>query len=93
MLRNLPATQETTVRSLAWEDPLEKGMTAHSSILAGTSHGQRSLVVYSPWGHKESDTTQQSALSVGTKRCFAREGSFARLPQPDPLGSISVANA
>ena len=32
-VKNLPAMQETWVRSLIWEDPLEKGMTAHSSIL------------------------------------------------------------
>ena len=34
MVKNLPATRETQVRSLGWEDPLEKGMTTHSSILA-----------------------------------------------------------
>ena len=34
MVQNLPAMQETQVRSLGWEDPLEKGMAAHSSILA-----------------------------------------------------------
>ena len=33
-VRNLPAVQETQVQSLGWEDPLEKGMTTHSSILA-----------------------------------------------------------
>ena len=33
-MKNLPATQETQVRSLGQEDPLEKGMTTHSSILA-----------------------------------------------------------
>ena len=33
-VKNLPAMQETRVRSLGWEDPLEKGMTTHSSILA-----------------------------------------------------------
>ena len=32
--KNLPAMQETQVRSLGWEDPLEKGMATHSSILA-----------------------------------------------------------
>ena len=32
--RNLPAMQETCVQSLVWEDPLEKGMAPHSSILA-----------------------------------------------------------
>ena len=34
MIKNLPAMQETQVRSLSLEDPLEKGMTTHSSILA-----------------------------------------------------------
>ena len=34
IVKNLPATQETQVRSLSWEDPLEKGMATHSSILA-----------------------------------------------------------
>ena len=34
MVKNLPAMQETQVQSLGWEDPLEKGMTTHSSILA-----------------------------------------------------------
>ena len=34
MVKNLPALQETQVRSLGWEDPLEKGMATHSSILA-----------------------------------------------------------
>ena len=33
MVKNLPAVQETWVRSLAWEDPLEEGMATHSSIL------------------------------------------------------------
>ena len=48
-----PAMWETWVQSLGWEDPLEKGTAAHSSILAwGISHGQRSLAGYSPWGHK-----------------------------------------
>ena len=34
MVKNPPAVQETMVRSLDWEDPLEKGMATHSSILA-----------------------------------------------------------
>jgi len=34
-VKNLPAVQETWVQSLGWEDPLEKRMTIHSSILAG----------------------------------------------------------
>ena len=52
MVKNLPAMQETQVQSLGQEEPLEKGMATHSSILAGKSHGQRSLVGYSPVGCK-----------------------------------------
>ena len=35
LIKNLPAMQETWVRSLGWEDPLEKGKATHSSILGG----------------------------------------------------------
>ena len=58
--------QETWVRSLGWEDPLEKRMTAHSSTLPGEFHGQRSLAEHSPWGHKESETAEQLTLSPRT---------------------------
>ena len=34
MVKSLPAVQETSVQSLGWEDPLEKGMATHFSILA-----------------------------------------------------------
>ena len=34
MVKNTPAVQETWVRSLSWDDPLEEGMATHSSILA-----------------------------------------------------------
>ena len=34
VVKNLPAMQETQVRSLGWEDPLEKGMATYSRILA-----------------------------------------------------------
>jgi len=34
LVRNLPVVQETQVQSLGWEDPLEKGMAIHSSIVA-----------------------------------------------------------
>ena len=39
------------------EDPLEKGMRTTLVFLPGESHGQRSLAGNSPWGHKESETT------------------------------------
>ena len=56
-LKHLPAMRETWVRSLGREDPLEKEMATYSRILAGESHGWRSLVGYSPQGRKELDTT------------------------------------
>ena len=57
--------QETRVCSLGWEDPLEEEMAAHSIFLPGEFNGQRSLVGYSPWGLKESDTTEE-IWQVGT---------------------------
>ena len=57
--------QGTQVRSLGWEDPLEKGMATHSySPILGWEipnkiPRQRNLVGYNLWGHKESDTTEQ----------------------------------
>jgi len=53
----LPAMRETRVRFLGGDNPLEKVMATHSSILPGESHGQRRLVGHSPWGCKESDMT------------------------------------
>ena len=46
------------VQSLSWEDPLENEIATHSTILAWKSHGQRSLVGYSPQGRNESDMTE-----------------------------------
>ena len=54
----LPVVRETLVRSLGWEDALEKEMATHSSTLPGKLHGLRSLVGYSPWGPKELDMTE-----------------------------------
>ena len=51
--------QETWVQSLGQEDPLEKGMTTHFSILAWRIPWTEEPGGYSPWGHKESDTSVQ----------------------------------
>ena len=58
-MKNLPAMWETWVRSLGWEDPLEKGMATHSSLLAWTipwteEPGRRQFM-----GHKELDMTER----------------------------------
>ena len=60
-VKNLPAVQEpqkTWIQSLFQEYPMEKGMGAHSSIIAWRIPWQMSLAGYSPWGHKESYTTE-----------------------------------
>ena len=51
-----------------WEDPLDLEMATHASILAWEIHGQRSLVGYSPWGRKESDTTERAHSSSSHKQ-------------------------
>ena len=58
MVKNLPAGQEPWVWSLGWEDPLERGMATHSSILAWRVPRTEGLVGYSPRGHRESEMTQ-----------------------------------
>ena len=60
--------QETCVRSLSWEDPLEKGITTHSSILAWripwTEQPDR---LHTPWGRKELDTTNIFTFTTGVQ--------------------------
>ena len=58
-VKYLPTMQETQVRSLGWEDTLEKEMTTTPVFLPGEFLGQTSLEGYSPWGCKELDTTEQ----------------------------------
>ena len=58
-VKNLPAMQETQVPSLGQEDPLEKGIATHSSILAWRiPWTEKSGGLYSPRGRKESNTTE-----------------------------------
>ena len=66
-LLTIQERQETGVRSLGREDPLEEEMATHSSILIWRFHGQRSLVGYDSWDRKELDTTdvtEQSTAAV-----------------------------
>ena len=55
LVKNLPAMQEPWVQSLGWEDPLEKGMAAHSSILAWRIPWTEEPGGLQSRGHKESD--------------------------------------
>ena len=62
------------VLSLIWEDPLEKEMATHSSLLAGKSHGQRNPACCSPWGHKivghDLVTEQQQTVTTYLSECL-----------------------
>ena len=63
MVKNLLAMQETHVRSLGWEYPLEEGMQPTPVFLLGEFQGQRNLAGYSPWSHEELDTTERLTLT------------------------------
>ena len=65
LVKNLPAMQETGVRSLGWENPLEKGKATTSVFWPGEFRG-----LCSPWSCKESDMTEQLSLHVFF--CFYR---------------------
>ena len=66
MVKNLPATRETWVPPPGQEDPLEKGMATHCSILAWIIPWTEQSGGYSSWGYRESDTTEQLTY----KQCF-----------------------
>ena len=58
-LKRLPTMWETQVRSLGWEDPLEKKMATHSSILAWRIPWMEEPDELQSMGRKESDTTER----------------------------------
>jgi len=58
MVKNLPAKQENQLQSLGQEDPLEKRMAIHASIVAWRIPWKEEPGGYSPWGHRESDMTE-----------------------------------
>ena len=61
-VKNLPAMQETQVPSLDWEDPLEKGMATHTSILAWRLPRTEEPGGLQSMGRKELDITEQLTL-------------------------------
>ena len=64
MVNNLPAIWETWARSLGWEDGLEEGMAAHSSILAWRIPMDRGAWQGTVHGVAESDMTERLILSL-----------------------------
>ena len=68
MVKNLPARQETWVRSLDWDDPTP-------IFLPGEFYGQSNLAGYSPWGHKESDVTERVIHTHMLRWCSGKESA------------------
>ena len=109
MVKNLPAMQETWVRSLGQEDPWRRECLSTPVFLPGESSGLRSQAGYSPWGHKESDITEQLTLAAAAAakllqscptRCDPIDGSPPGSPVPGILQArtlewvaISFSNA
>jgi len=89
-LKRLPAMQETWLPSLGWEDALEKEMPWKRQptpvFLPGESHGWGSLVGYSPWGRKESETTEWLHF-FSPRRLICKGEKTIRI---DVMGAISV---
>ena len=68
MVKRLSTMWKTRVWSLGWEVPWRRKWQSIPVLLPGKSHGQRSLVGYSPWGLKESDTTERSSSPILWKK-------------------------
>ena len=88
-VKNLPEMQEMGVRSLGWEDPLEREWQPTPVFLPGESHEQRSLAGYSPWGCKKVGTqfnNKMKLVNLLTKRVKRKlrdpEGSSCRKHPP-----------
>ena len=87
MVKNLLAVRETRVQSLVGKIPWKRKWQPTPVFLPGKFHGQRGLVGYSPWGHKESDMTEWLPhWPVQDFRFFhAQFGSFSSLLRFVPL--------
>ena len=74
MVKKLPAVQKPRLQSLGQEDPLEKRMATNSIILSW----RIPWTGYSPWGHKESDTTER--LTQGCVQWSTQRNGLGGLP-------------
>ena len=94
-LKCLPAMWETWVQSLGREIPRRRKWQPTPVFLPGESHGQRSLVGYSPWGRKESDMTErlhfhfsQFSRLVVSYSLWSHGLQQARPPCPSPTPGV-----
>ena len=68
MVKNPPAIQETGVRFLSWKDPLEKGTTTHSSVLAWRI----------PWTEEPAGLQSMESQRVGQDSMLPIQGAWVR---------------
>ena len=98
VVKNLSAVLETSevqVQSLGQEDPLEEELVPTPVLFLGKSHGQRSLVGCSPWGHKELDTTELLSRHIHThafNTCIFSARDIPSLLSAGALGSTSAVH-
>ena len=87
-VKSLPAVWETRVQSLCQEIPWRRKWQPTPVFLPGESHGQRNLAGYSPWGRKESDTTERLhfhfSLSIYIFQCYSLKSSHPYLLPQSP---------
>ena len=76
MVKHLPTMQETQVPSLGREDLLEKEMATHSSIVAWKIPWMEEAGSCSPWGRKESDTTERLHFELEVVSCNSASNLF-----------------
>ena len=88
-LKHLPAMWETWVQALGWEDPLEKEMTTHSSILVWRIPWTEEPGGLSPQGRKELDTTERLHFYFLCLLIFLSNFLHLRFPFPRLQGCIS----
>ena len=69
MVKHLPTVGETQVGFLGWEIPWRRKWHPTPVLLPGKFHGLRSLVGYSPWARKESDTTERLHFHYANYTC------------------------
>ena len=88
MVKNLPEMQETWVQSLGQEDPLEKGMATHSSVLAWRIPWIEESGRLQSMGHKELDTTKQLTLSLSFTLFIFTSFHYVYIEYSLPGGSV-----
>ena len=89
MAKNLPGIQEThfwirKIRKIPWRRKCQPTPV----FLPGEFHGQRILAGYSPWGHKELDTTERLSLPYSSSKCLGLlDGILSAAPHIQKIGS------